>query len=487
MLFLGLDNYIFDPLDEVTEKADDKIINLLKVRGMLKKAIKDDISPMRHYVDGGPCIVEKDFKIILDKKLAKALLLKSGFGTSSYDIDVEKSREGNFLNVESIQLRCSEGDNVVIDIPSYLNSSYFKLTGSVGVIMFDSLKIIRKRFLADELEFSHEILCLESLQGGNLDLTECEYRRFNIYDCYLTNIKLGSSVRSFMQLFSNSTVDYADFSLVDFKKIRNIDEMFTYTYYRGSIDLSKLNPIETIRTFFYGHIDGDIKLGKLSSYKKMFASCTVLGTVYLKDLDLSDLHVSSFDDMFLYAHIKALDLRGTSIDYVAFSGAEISTLYLSQETLFIIDKEGVTFNSVIENLVFTNVEKPSDCSKYRRSGFLSISQLENITFEDCSEEFILDTVGYITCASFNKLLVDKITIKGNNSESDKKKIVKGVKDFLTKENEEYRGKIISKYARDTKTSVAEVERLYSSSKNNNVKDAINEMLSKEADSLVTYE
>lgn len=512
MLFLGLDNYIFDPVDEVVEKADDKIIDILKTRGTLKKAItrdKDDdkiidrllvsgiskkvltkdIVVRRRDVDGEHYIVEKDFKKFLDKKLAKTKLLKTGFGTSLYDIEVNESKNGNFLNIDNINLKSSKSDNIIMDIPSYLNSTKVKVKDiSVATYAeFNSLKITRKRFLADTLQFSTDTLTLECLQGNDLDLTDCEYSKVNIYDCFLKSVKLGSGLSSFMRLFANSVVDYADFSLVDFKKIKNIDEMFSYTYYESSIDLSKLNPIDTAHTFFYGQIKGNVKLGKLSSYKKMFSSGSVLGTVYLKDLDLSDLDISCFDDMFLYARIQTLDMRGTSANYIAFNCADIETLYLSQESVYIIDKEDVTFNAVIGNLVFSNVKKPSGCNGYRRSGFLSMSNLEKITFEDCSEEFILDTVGYITGIRFGKTLADKIIIGGKASVSDKEKMIDRIKQFLIEENEEYVGKIVSMYAREKVISGLEVEKLYYSDKNNEVKSAISKTLSEEVNKLVTYE
>lgn len=389
MLLLGYENYVFDTVDETTEFCGEDSVKELISLGLVKQC-------MEHKPNHTELRFSDEYKKYADSAFAKGVLLNS-FNNKKYSLDIEK--DGYTYRLSRIQVN---GDDVRVEIPFFvfLVDAELKQLNWSDDISF--IKIVKKSPMGygyrgyinnDEGTFMlSEVKCNQmDLSELNLQLT---YLKF--INCSIGNVILNNTVTSFDRLFTDCEIGVMDFNNIDFSKITSIANMFIRSNYDGNLDFRGLRCIKANDAFLNAEIRGDVLLGKLKSYSRIFNAATVHGTVSIRNSKFDNgVDDENFLDMFTFSVIDKLDLRGTTFPcLISMQFATIGELYVSDTDVVLMDTY-TTKALTLTKLIFDNVTEVGDMKYGLYGGLYDIEELEEVHFMNCDIEIILKIVDYI--------------------------------------------------------------------------------------------
>ena len=426
MLLLGYENYVFDTVDETTEFCDEDSVKELISLGLVKQCMerKPNHTELRF---------SDEYKKYADSAFAKGVLLNS-FSNKKYSLDIEK--DGYTYRLSRIQVN---GDDVRVEIPFFvfLVDAELKQLNWTDDVSF--IKIVKKSPMGygyrgyinkDKGTFMLSgVKCNQvNLSELNLQLTYLKFIKSSI-----GNVILNDTLTSFDRLFTDCEIGVMDFNNIDFSKITSIANMFIRSNYDGNLDFRGLRCIKANDAFLNAEIRGDVLLGKLKSYSRIFNAATVHGTVAIRDIKFDKgVDDENFLDMFTFSVIDKLDLRGTTFPcLISMQFATIGELYVSDTDVVLMDTY-TTKALTLTKLIFDNVTEVGDMKYGLYGGLYDIEELEEVHFMNCDIEIILKIVDYIygdimsACGvPIKKIrIIQNSTIKGVRYKEEVKRFLK---------------------------------------------------------------
>lgn len=389
MLLLGYENYVFDTVDETTEFCDEDSVKELVNLGLVKQC-------MEHKPNHTELRFSDEYKKYADSAYAKGVLLNS-FSNKKYSLDIEK--DGYTYRLSRIQVN---GDDVLVEIPFFifLVDAELKQLNWTDDVSF--IKIVKKSPMGygyrGYINNEEGTFMLSEVKCNQMDLSELNLQLtyLNFINCSIGNVILNDTVTSFDRLFTDCEIGVMDFNNIDFSKITSIANMFISSNYDGNLDFRGLRCIKANDAFLNAEIRGDVLLGELKSYSRIFNAATVHGTVSIRDVKFDkNLDEENFLDVFSFAVIDRLDLRGTTFPcLISMQFATIGELYVS-DTDTILKDTYTTKALTLTKLIFDSVREVGDMRNGLYDGLYDIEELEEVHFMNCDIEIILKIVDYI--------------------------------------------------------------------------------------------
>ena len=426
MLLLGYGNYVFDTVDETTEFCDEDSVKELISLGLVKQC-------MEHKPNHTELRFSDEYKKYADSVFAKGVLLNS-FSNKKYSLDIEK--DGYTYRLSRIQVN---GDDVRVEIPFFvfLVDAELKQLNWTDDISF--IKIVKKSPLGygyrGYINNDEGTFMLSKVKCNQMDLSELNLQLtyLNFINCSIGNVILNNTVTSFDRLFTDCEIGVMDFNNIDFSKIISIANMFIRSNYDGNLDFRGLRCIKANDAFLNAEIRGDVLLGKLKSYSRIFNAATVHGTVSIRNIKFDNgVDDENFLDMFTFSVIDKLDLRGTAFPcLISMQFATIGELYVSDTDVVLMDTY-TTKALTLTKLIFDNVTEVGDMKYGLYGGLYDIEELEEVHFMNCDLSIILKIVDYIygdiisACGvPIKKIrIIQNSTIKGVRYKEEVKRFLK---------------------------------------------------------------
>lgn len=426
MLLLGYENYVFDIVDETTEFCDEDSVKELISLGLVKQC-------MEHKPNHTELRFSDEYKKYADSAFAKGVLLNS-FSNKKYSLDIEK--DGYTYRLSRIQVN---GDDVRVEIPFFvfLVDAELKQLNWTDDVSF--IKIVKKSPMGygcrGYINKDKGTFMLSGVKCNQVDLSELNlqltYLKF--IKSSIGNVILNNTVTSFDRLFTDCEIGVMDFNNIDFSKITSIANMFIRSNYDGNLDFRGLRCIKANDAFLNAEIRGDVLLGKLKSYSRIFNAATIHGTVAIRDIKFDKgVDDENFLDMFTFSVIDKLDLRGTTFPcLISMQFATIGELYVSDTDVVLMDTY-TTKALTLTKLIFDNVTEIGDMKYGLYGGLYDIEELEEVHFMNCDLSIILKIVDYIygdiisACGvPIKKIrIIQKSTIKGVRYKEEVKRFLK---------------------------------------------------------------
>ena len=426
MLLLGYENYVFDTVDETTEFCDEDSVKELISLGLVKQC-------MEHKPNHTELRFSDEYKKYADSAFAKGVLLNS-FSNKKYSLDIEK--DGNTYRLSRIQVN---SDDVRVEIPFFvfLVDAELKQLNWTDDVSF--IKIVKKNPMGygyrGYINKDKGTFMLSGVKCNQVDLSELNlqltYLKF--IKSSIGNVILSDTLTSFDRLFTDCEIGVMDFNNIDFSKITSIANMFIRSNYDGNLDFRGLRCIKANDAFLNAEIRGDVLLGKLKSYSRIFNAATVHGTVSIRNIKFDNgVDDENFLDMFTFSVIDRLDLRGTTFPcLISMQFATIGELYVS-DTDVVLKDTYTTKALTLTKLIFDNVTEVGDMKYGLYGGLYDIEELEEVHFMNCDLSIILKIVDYIygdiisACGvPIRKIrIIQNSTIKGVRYKEEVKRFLK---------------------------------------------------------------
>ena len=442
MLLLGYGNYVFDTVDETTEFCDENSVKELLGLGLVKQCIE-------HKPNHTELRFSDEYKKYADSVFTKGILLNS-FSNKKYSLDIEK--DGYTYRLTKIQI--TNSDDVLIEIPFFVFLVDAELEQTDWTRDMSFIKIVKKSPMGygyrGYINNDKGTFMLSGVKCNQMDLSELNlqltYLKF--IKCPIGNVILNDTVTSFDRLFTDCDIGVMDFNNIDFSKITSIANMFIRSRYSGSLDFRGVGCINANDAFLNAEIHGDVILGKLKSYSRIFNAATVHGTVSIRGIKFDkNCDEENFLDMFTFSVIDKLDLRGTTFPcLISMQFATIGELYVSDTDVVLMDTY-TTKALTLTKLIFDNVTEVKDMKYGLYGGLYDIEELEEVHFMNCDLSIILKIVDYIygdiiaSCGvPIRKIrIIQDSTIKGVRYKEEVKRFLKSkyIADLTDKVNDNY--------------------------------------------------